>query len=203
MLFVTGMFAAMLSFHNVVARYAFAMGREGLLPSAFGRTSGASGAPGTGSLLQTGISLVVVAAFALADDKPTGDPTAPVLHLFTWMGSLGALGVTALMAAASVSVIVFVLRRGAAAAQFWRLAASGLAVLALLFIVVWTVKDFDVLIGAGPGSALGWALPAVIALALAVGVAQGLLLRSRAPETHARIGLGNEAFQLEKAARGD
>ncbi|KUN97484.1 APC family permease [Streptomyces caeruleatus] len=204
-LFVTGMFAAMLSFHNVVARYAFAMGREGLLPTAFGRTSGASGAPGTGSLLQTGVSLVVVvvAAFAVADDKPTGDPTAPVLHLFTWMGSLGALGVTALMAAASVSVIVFFLRRGAAAAQFWRLAASGLAVLALLFIVVWTVKDFDVLIGAGPGSALGWALPAVIALALAAGVAQGLLLRSRAPETHARIGLGNEAFQLEKAARGD
>ncbi|MEY9990116.1 amino acid transporter [Streptomyces sp. V4I8] len=202
-LFVTGMFAAMLSFHNVVARYAFAMGREGLLPAAFGRTSGTSGAPGTGSLLQTGISLVVVAAFAFADDKPAGDPTAPVLHLFTWMGSLGALGVTALMAAASVSVIVFFLRRGAAAAQFWRLTASGLAVLALLFIVIWTVKDFDVLIGAGPGSSLSWALPAVIALALAVGLAQGLLLRSRAPGTHARIGLGNEAFQLEKAARGD
>ncbi len=37
-LFVTGMFAALLSFHNVVARYAFAMGREGLLPATFGRT---------------------------------------------------------------------------------------------------------------------------------------------------------------------
>lgn len=44
-LFVTGMFAALLSFHNVVARYAFAMGREGLLPAAFGRTAGTSGAP--------------------------------------------------------------------------------------------------------------------------------------------------------------
>ncbi len=201
-LFVTGMFAAMLSFHNVVARYAFAMGREGLLPAAFGRTSSASGAPGTGSLLQTVISLVVVAAFAVADDKPTGDPTAPVLHLFTWMGSLGALGVTVLMAAASVSVIVFFVRRGAAGAQFWRLAASGLSVLALLFIVVYTVKDFDVLIGAGPGSTLSWGLPAVIALALAAGLVQGLVLRGRRPEAHARIGLGNEAFQLEKAAGG-
>jgi hypothetical protein len=116
------------------------------------------------------------------------------------MGSLGALGVTALMAAASVSVIAFFVRRGAAAAQFWRLAASALSVLALLFIVVYTVKDFDVLIGAGPGSALAWILPSVILLALAAGVAQGLLLRSRAPERHARIGLGNEAFQLDKAA---
>jgi amino acid transporter len=201
-LFVTGMFAAMLSFHNVVARYAFAMGREGLLPAAFGRTSSVSGAPGTGSLLQTLVSLLIVAAFAITDDGPAGDPTAPVLHLFTWMGSLGALGVTVLMAAASVSVVVFFVRRGAAGTQFWRLAASGLSVVALLFIVVYTVKDFDVLIGAGPGSSLSWALPGVIALALAAGVAQGLALRARRPEAHARIGLGNEAFQLDKAARG-
>ena len=63
-LFVTGMFAALLSFHNVVARYAFAMGREGLLPRTFGRTTGTSGAPGTGSLLQTVVSAFVVIAFA-------------------------------------------------------------------------------------------------------------------------------------------
>jgi amino acid transporter len=201
-LFVTGMFAAMLSFHNVVARYAFAMGREGLLPAAFGRTSSASGAPGTGSLLQTGISLLVVAAFALTDDKPAGDPTAPVLHLFTWMGNIGALGVTLLMAVASVSVIAFFVRRGAAGAQFWRLAAAGLATLALLFIIGYTVKDFDVLVGAGPGSSLSWILPGIIGLALVVGLLQGLVLRSRAPHVHARIGLGNEAFQLEKAAAG-
>ncbi|MBC7268906.1 MAG: APC family permease [Streptomyces sp.] len=199
-LFVTGMFAAMLSFHNVVARYAFAMGREGLLPAAFGRTSSASGAPGTGSLLQTVISVVVVAAFALTDDGPVGDPTAPVLRLFTWMGNLGALGVAVLMAVASASVIVFFVRRGAAGAQLWRLAASGLALAGLLFIIGYTVKDFDVLIGAGSGSALSWLLPSVIGLALVAGLAQGVLLRSRKPEVHARIGLGNEAFQLEKAA---
>ncbi|MBC9725820.1 APC family permease [Streptomyces sp. TRM68367] len=202
-LFVTGMFAAMLSFHNVVARYAFAMGREGLLPAAFGRTSNSSGAPGTGSLLQTLIALVVVAAFTITDSHPTGDPTAPVLRLFTWMGSLGALGVAFLMAAASVSVLVFFVRRGAVGAQFWRLAASGLAVVGLLFIVVYTVKDFDVLIGAGPDSSLSWLLPGVIGLALVTGLVQGLVLRSRRPEAHARIGLGNEAFQLEKAAGAD
>ncbi|MCX4702048.1 APC family permease [Streptomyces sp. NBC_01352] len=199
-LFVTGMFAALLSFHNVVARYAFAMGREGLLPAAFGRTTGASGAPGTGSLLQTAVSVLVVAAFAVADDKPAGDPTAPVLHLFTWCGNLGALGVIVLMAAASLSVVVFFVRRGAAGAQAWRLVTSALAGIALLVIAGYTVRDFDVLVGAGPGSALSWALPGIIGLALVIGLLQGLVLRSRAPEAHARIGLGNEAFQLEKAA---
>ncbi|MGR4854611.1 APC family permease [Streptomyces sp. LARHCF252] len=199
-LFVTGMFAALLSFHNVVARYAFAMGREGLLPAAFGRTSGTSGAPGTGSLLQTAVAVVVVAAFAIADDKPVGDPTAPVLQLFTWLGNIGALGVILLMAAASLSVVVFFVRRGAAGAQAWRLVTSVLSGLALLVIAGYTVKDFEVLVGAGPDSSLSWVLPGVIGLALVAGLLLGLVLRARAPEKHARIGLGNEAFQLDKAA---
>ncbi|MGV9530866.1 APC family permease [Streptomyces cellulosae] len=199
-LFVTGMFAAMLSFHNVVARYAFAMGREGLLPAAFGRTTGSSGAPGTGSLLQTGIAVVLVLTFALTDDKPAGDPTAPVLHLFTWGGNIGALGVIVLMAIASLSVVVFFVRRGAASAQAWRLVTSAVAGIALVVIAGYTVKDFDVLVGTGPDSALRWILPGVIGLALVIGLVQGAVLRARAPEKHARIGLGNEAFQLEKEA---
>ncbi|MBW5483584.1 APC family permease [Streptomyces bambusae] len=199
-LFVTGMFAAMLSFHNVVARYAFAMGREGLLPARFGRTNPGTGAPATGSLLQTVVATLVVIGFAVADDKPAGDPTVPVMHLFTWMGSVGALGVTILMAAASFAVIAFFVRRGAAGAQLWRLVAAGAAGLALLGIAGYTVKDFGVLVGAGEGSVLGRLLPAVIGAALVAGLVHGAVLRARNPEVHARIGLGNEAFRLEQAA---
>ncbi|MFC5803622.1 APC family permease [Streptomyces formicae] len=202
-LFVTGMFAALLSFHNVVARYAFAMGREGLLPAAFGRTNKTSGAPATGSLLQSAVSVLVIAAFAVTDDKPAGDPTAPVLRLFTWMGNVGALGVILLMAAASFAVIAFFWRRGAAGAQMWRLIASGLAGIALLAIAVYTVKDFDVLIGAGPDSSLSWILPGIIGLALVAGLAYGAVLKSARPEVHARIGMGNEAFRLERAAESE
>ncbi|MFG3369226.1 APC family permease [Streptomyces sp. NPDC048156] len=199
-LFVTGMFAALLSFHNVVSRYAFAMGREGLLPATFGRTNSSSGAPGTGSLLQTALSLIIVVAFAVTDDGKAGDPTAPVLKLFTWGGNVGALGIILLMATASLAVIVFFVRRGAAGAQIWRLIASGIAGIALLVIAFYTVKDFDVLVGSGPGSSLNWVLPGIIALAAVIGFVHGAVLRGRNPEAHARIGLGNEAFQLEKAA---
>ncbi|MFG3479293.1 APC family permease [Streptomyces chengbuensis] len=199
-LFVTGMFAALLSFHNVVARYAFAMGREGLLPAGFGRTNRTSGAPATGSVLQSVVSVAVIVAFAATDSMPAGDPTTPVLRLFTWMGNIGALGVILLMAAASFAVIAFFVRRGAAGPQAWRLVSSGLAGLALLAIAVYTVKDFDVLIGAGPGSWLSWILPGIIGAALVGGLVYGAVLKSVRPEVHARIGLGNEAFRLEQAA---
>lgn len=49
---------------------------------------------------------------------------------------------------------------------------------------------------------LNWLLPGVIVLALAGGLLYGAVLRRTRPEVHARIGLGNEAFQLEKAAEG-
>ncbi|MFI6643318.1 APC family permease [Streptomyces sp. NPDC050504] len=202
-LYVTGMIAALLSFHNVVARYAFAMGREGLLPAAFGRTNRASGAPATGSLLQSAVSVVVVLAFALTDDTRAGDPTVPVLHLFTWMGNIGALGVILLMAAASFAVIAFFVRRGAAGPQALRLAAAGLAGVSLIVIAVYTVKEFDVLVGAGPGSSLSWLLPGIIGAALVVGLGYGAWLKRARPAVHGRIGLGNEAFQLQKAAESD
>ena len=37
-LFATSIFAALLAFHNAVARYAYALGREGLVPERLGRT---------------------------------------------------------------------------------------------------------------------------------------------------------------------
>jgi amino acid transporter len=198
--FVTGIFASMLAFHNVVARYAFAMGREGLLPSRIGRASAATGAPAFGSLLQTVIAFVVVAGFAVTDDRPTGDPTTPVLRLFTWMGNLGALGVIVLMTLASLAVIAFFVRRGAGGAQGPRLLCSGLAALGLTVIFCYAVADFEVLIGTGDGSALRWVLPGVLVMAGLSGVLAALALKVRSPETYDRIGLGNEAFRLENAA---
>lgn len=192
-LFVTGIFACMLSFHNVVARYTFAMGREGLLPARAGRTSRTSGAPAFGSLLQSAIALAVVACFVLLDRDP-------VLDLFTWLGNVGALGIIVLMTAALVAVISFFVRRGAARAQAWRLAASGTAVAAFLVIIWYAVTDFYVLLGADPGTPLRWALPGVVAAAALGGAVIGVVLRVRRPWVHARIGLGNEAFQMERAA---
>jgi amino acid transporter len=78
LLFATSLFAALLSFHNAVARYMFALGREGVIPSAFGRVHPRTGAPWIASLSQSILALSVVGIFALAGADP-------VLQLFTWL----------------------------------------------------------------------------------------------------------------------
>lgn len=198
--FVTSMFASLLAFHNVVARYAFAMGRDGLLPSAFGRCDRTSGAPAFGSLLQSAVSLLVVVVFAFSDDRPAEDPTVPVFRLFTWMCDAGALGVVLLLAATSVAVVAFFARRGAARAQALRIGCSAVAGALLAGLAVYVVKDFGMLLGTGHRFPVSAVLPGAVTVVTLIGVGHGIVLKVARPETHARIGLGNQAFQLEKAA---
>jgi amino acid transporter len=46
-LFLTSLIAAMISFHNIISRYTFSLGREGVLPRPFGRTVPAPARPRT------------------------------------------------------------------------------------------------------------------------------------------------------------
>src|SRR5262249_28823290 len=57
LLFLTSMFASMLSFHNAIGRYVFGLSRDGVLPAALSRVGyrgSRAGAPIGGSLLQSG-----------------------------------------------------------------------------------------------------------------------------------------------------
>ena len=77
-LFLTCLFAAALAFHNCVWRYVFALGREGVLPAALGRTGG-NNIPRAASLAQSMTGLAVIALYALAGWPPMTD-------LFFWLG---------------------------------------------------------------------------------------------------------------------
>ena len=59
LLFATSVFAALLAFHNAVARYFFALGREGLLPTPLARPTRST--PHCGSLSQSALAFVVAA----------------------------------------------------------------------------------------------------------------------------------------------
>jgi amino acid transporter len=185
LLFCTSLFAALLAFHNAVARYGYALGREGVFPRAFARVNERTGAPVVGSLAQTVLAVVVLLVFVLADADP-------VLKLFTWLTNMGALGVVLLMTVTSFAVVAYFAQRGDHGLGAWRTRiAPVLAGLALAVILVLGVLNFNVLITSSqdaPTDKMAIILPVILFAAALVGMAVAAALRGSRPDVYANIG---------------
>ncbi|MGO1553320.1 MAG: APC family permease [Micrococcaceae bacterium] len=189
LLFLTSLLAALLAFHNIVARYFFALGREQVLPQALARTSRRTGAPVAGSLAQSGLALVIILVFAVVGSG-SDDPLFPVVTLFTWLTNMGAFGLVLLMALTALAVVGF-LRAHAAEYSLWtRLIAPGAAALGLAALFVTIVVNFNVLIGTEEPTTLSWLLPAVVLVPGIIGTGWAWWLRTRRPRVYAGIGSG-------------
>ena len=188
LLFCTSLFAASLSFHNAVSRYFFALGRAGVLPSAFGRTR-SNGAPYIGSITQTLIAATVIAIFALSDNDP-------VLQLFTWLTNLGALGVILLLALASFAVVGYFARHPHGETAWTSRWAPGIAGVLLLVVFFTVLSNFNLLITGvpdAPGDSRSVILPAILLGGGVLGMIVGAIIRSTRPDVYARIGeMGEE-----------
>ena len=182
-LFMTSLFAAMISFHNAVARYMFALGRERVLPGALARTEPRTGAPRVASLSQSAFGLAVIVLYAVAGWDP-------MVRLFFWLGTTGAFGVLCLLAVTSIAVIRFFARDPRGEPAWRRLVAPALATLALLAMVWSGLANYATLLGVPPGSTEAWVLPALFAVAGVAGILYGLWLRSSRPDVYQGIGLG-------------
>ena len=150
-----------------------------MLPAAFGRTHDAHQSPHIGSLVQSGMALVVLAVFA-------GLGLDPVLNMFTWISQIGTLGVLGMMTITSLSVIVFFRRKGGQPVLTTLVlpALSGL-VMAALFIYIFI--NFGDLTQTADGS-LGIILPALIPIAGIIGFLMASRLKASDPAAYARMG---------------
>ncbi|PRY23982.1 amino acid/polyamine/organocation transporter (APC superfamily) [Pseudosporangium ferrugineum] len=195
LLFVTSLFAALLAFHNTAARYFYALGREGVLPSALGKTSPKTRAPIYGSLLQTAIALIVIATYMLAGWDP-------FTRMFFWLTVLGGVAVLILMCATSVSVLVYFFhprhRDGVGTAR--GILAPALATVALGAVLSVTLVQMPILLGVGATSPVRWQLPGVFAVAAVLGAVWALVLKARRPDVYAVIGLGANSAVTEPAS---
>jgi amino acid transporter len=181
LLFVSSVFAALLAFHNAVARYLFALGREGFVPARLGRTHAVHLSPHIGSLSQSGLALVVVLVFVATDQDP-------VLALFTWLTQLGTLAIIVLMALASFAVAAFFTRHRDLDGNLARtLLAPVAAGLALAAVAGYAASQFGLLIG-NPDSALSWELPVLIVVAAGLGWIATHRMSTRSPALYAQMG---------------
>jgi amino acid transporter len=83
---ISSIFAGILSFHNTITRYLFAMGRDGLLWRPLANTHPRYQSPYIAGMVQTAIALVVVLAFAVTKQDP-------YRVLFSWTSAIPTLGI--------------------------------------------------------------------------------------------------------------
>lgn len=194
--FATSLFAALLSFHNAVARYIFSLGRERVLPHVVGRVHPRTQAPYVASLTQTVLAFGVVGVFAVLG-------LDPVLTLFTWLTNTGALGVIALLTLLSFSVVAFFGPNARGEGGFARLIAPLVSGLVLAVVLVLIVLNFNVLLTSDPTAPLNplaVVLPVVVLGAGIVGFVVAVALRSRKPHVYAGIGEGGVQDHAEQRA---
>lgn len=184
--FATSLFAALLAFHNAVARYIFSLGRERVLPRVLGRVHPRTEAPFVASLTQTTLAFVIVALFAALG-------LDPVLTLFTWLTNMGALGVVALLTLLSFSVIAYFRRNSRGENSFKWLIAPLVSGIVLAIVLLFVVLNFNILLTSDPTAPLNplaVVLPAIVLGAGVVGYFVAAVLRSNKPRVYEGIGEG-------------
>ncbi|WP_067500806.1 APC family permease [Actinoplanes sp. TFC3] len=191
-LFLTSLIAAMISFHNIIARYTFSLGREGVLPRAFGRTVPGTGAPKNGSLAQSAFGLLVILAYALLGWDP-------VVQLFFWGGSTGGLGVLLLLTVTSAAVLGYFANEPAGENLWRRVVAPFTATALLIVVTTLAITNIATLFGVLPGSRPTWVVPLAYAIFAAAGAIWALTLRRTRPSVYEGIGWGarSRRFRLD------
>jgi amino acid transporter len=185
-LLISSICAAQLSFHNGVARYLFALGRERVLPSSLANvgTGPRGGAPIGGSLVQSALAAAALVLTVVAGGSP-------VTFLFTWLSAIGAVSILLLLVTASWAAVRFFRAGGGTHEGPWvRAVAPTLGALVGSAVLAVTVGNLDSLLGLPPGSRETWIVPGVVAVAGAAGLVWGLILRRRRPQIYERIGRG-------------
>lgn len=182
-LFATSVLAAMISFHNTVARYTFALGRERVFPTLFSATGRRSGAPIAGSTIQSLLGLVVIVLYAAFNIEP-------VVHLFFWVGTSGAFGILILIALTSVAVFAFFLRNANGENLWRRMIAPVISAIVLGAVVYFAVDGFSSLLGVAEDDPMAWMIPAAYPAVALLGILWALILRATKPDVYRAIGLG-------------
>lgn len=158
-----GSFAILCALHNMSSRYLLAFGREGLLPSALGRTHPRLKTPIAASVTQASFTAIVVLVYVIAGADP-------YLDLISTLAAVATVGIVALQALTAAAVVGFFWRR--ADRHWWKtVLAPGLACAGLTAGCVLILDNYAVLTGSSSAFVNG--LPWGLVIAAVVGFVVG------------------------------
>lgn len=154
-LLVTSFFACAVTFHNVVARYAFAMAKEEkALPAALGKVHPRFHSPAVASLITSGVTVVIVAVFAVLNLDPAG-------QAYIWLVGILTLGMTIMITLANLGMLAYFVRRENRA--ILPIVTSAISFIGLVAILAASITNFSVIVD---GSVVAAVVIQVILLAV-------------------------------------
>jgi amino acid transporter len=178
-LIVTATFAAIVTFHNNVARYLFSLGRQGLVWKPLGWTLQRRQTPWVASIVQSVTVGIVIALFALFGQDPFAT-------LFTWATGIGTIGVIFSQLVAGIAIFVFFRKSDVDKRRWNTVVAPLLAIIGLAAFFVLTLNSLDVLLGVHGVTAV--LMLSLVFIALLAGMAYGVYLRYFDPAKFTLVG---------------
>ena len=178
-LLITSLFACVLSFHNTLNRYFFALGREGLAFKLLGKVHPMHGSPYVAGMLQSAIAAIVLALFVLAG----ADPYTVV---FSWMSALAVIGILTVQILVSVAIILFFRKTTTGHGAWTTLIAPALGLAGLLGALGLVIANLSLL--SGSESLIVKSFPYLIVLIGLVGAAFAMQIKKAKPELYASLG---------------
>ena len=118
-LIITGSFACGMAFHNTTARYAYSLGREGMLPPVLGKTHPRWQSPHIASIAASVLSLIIIGLFAIF--VGTNDPSSQAYgQLYGLMAVMGVIIILSVQAVVSLAILVYYLRFHRDEVHWWK-----------------------------------------------------------------------------------
>jgi amino acid transporter len=141
---ITGAFACAAALNNAGLRYTYALGREGLLPRALGRTHPTHRTPHIAVLVQGACAALICLAFWFTNYS--------ALDVYYWIAVQGVIWIVLIQALTSLSVWAYFRREHPTEQHWWRtIVAPWIGFLAQLVVLY---LCYDQLTALGAGSAL-------------------------------------------------
>jgi amino acid transporter len=196
-LIITGSLACAAAFHNAATRYWYAMGREGLLPRALGRTHPTHKSAHIASAMQSVLSLIVIAIFMVGGTiERTAEMTdreaavayasnAAYVGAYTQLALLATLLILILQTAVSIAIIVYFQKNKADAHPWKTLGAPAIATVMQSYVIFLLLSNLSKLGGSkGFVPLIPWTAIAIIAL----GVGTAMYIKTARPKVYENLG---------------
>lgn len=178
-LLLTSIFASLTAFHNVITRYLFNLGADGVLASPLGRPHPRFGSPHRASVTLSLVSLTFVIVVGVAADDAAG-------RVFAALVGIAGYAVLILICLAAVGIAAYLVRFRPTNASVWhRAIAPVIAAGAMVAVTVLVTMNIDLLTGSSTLSmvAIGLMIGCVV-----FGVSVARVLRKLRPDIYRRIG---------------